>query len=91
MNTTGKKFAGRKAGVPNKKTVETITKIEQSGLTPLQFLLDIMRDVGQEPAARVDAAKAAAPYVHPKLANIEHGNLNGVPLYVQMLASDNDL
>lgn len=91
MNTTGKKFAGRKAGVPNKKTVETIQNIEQSGLTPLQFLLEIMRDVVQEPAARIDAAKAAAPYVHPKLANIEHGNLNNVPFYVKLLSSDNDL
>lgn len=31
-----------------------------------------MRDVEEELSTRLDAAKSAAPYVHPKLANIEH-------------------
>jgi hypothetical protein len=31
-----------------------------------------MNDQNEEMHHRLDAAKAAAPYVHPKLANIEH-------------------
>lgn len=63
--------AGRKAGVPNKRTAEKTAQIEASGLTPLDYLLSIMRDDLLDREARVDAAKAAAPYVHAKLANVE--------------------
>lgn len=63
--------AGRKPGIPNKRTAETVAAIEASGLTPLDFLLSVMRDTGLSQAERVDAAKAAAPYVHAKLANVE--------------------
>lgn len=31
-----------------------------------------MRDEATEMATRLDAAKAVAPYVHPKLASVEH-------------------
>jgi hypothetical protein len=30
-----------------------------------------MRDEAQDRAVRLEAAKAAAPYVHPKLANLD--------------------
>lgn len=39
---------------------------------PLDYMLTIMRDDTQPIAARMDAAKAAAPYVHAKLASVEH-------------------
>jgi len=45
--------------------------IAAQGQTPLQFLIDTMRDVEKEFPVRLDAAKAAAPYVHPKLANVQ--------------------
>jgi hypothetical protein len=38
---------------------------------PLDFLLSIMRDDANDMDARKDAAKAAAPYCHAKLANVE--------------------
>jgi hypothetical protein len=38
-----------------------------SGVMPREFLLGIMRDEAQPLALRLDAAKAAAPYLHPKL------------------------
>lgn len=47
------------------------------GLTPLEYLLSVMRDEGAEEARRVDAAKAAAPYVHPRLGAIEVSNPEG--------------
>ncbi|WP_332823273.1 hypothetical protein [Stutzerimonas kunmingensis] len=35
-------------------------------------MLQIMRDEAADEAKRLDAAKAAAPYVHPRLAAVEH-------------------
>lgn len=64
--------AGRKPGVPNKRTAETAAAVEASGLTPLDYLLGVLRDEDNDPALRMDAAKAAAPYVHAKLASVEH-------------------
>lgn len=64
--------AGRKPGVPNKRTAETAAAVEASGLTPLDYLLSVMRDDDLDREARVDAAKAAAPYVHARLAAVEH-------------------
>lgn len=39
---------------------------------PLDYMLSILRDKNMAPDARMDAAKAAAPYVHAKLASVEH-------------------
>jgi hypothetical protein len=46
----------------------------EGGIMPLDYLLSVMRDANNDQAARVDAAKAAAPYLHPKLAvqEVEH-------------------
>lgn len=77
------KAGGRTKGTPNKKNKELIDKIEASGLTPLDFMMNIMRNdtppKDSSPAQQIafhtlrfEAAKAAAPYVHPKLASIEH-------------------
>jgi hypothetical protein len=69
--------AGRKPGVPNTKTRELVEKVEASGLTPLDYMLAQMRDEENAKELRMDAAKAAAPYVHARLAAIEHsGGLN---------------
>lgn len=38
---------------------------------PLDYLLTIMRDIDKPQDERVDAAKAAAPYVHAKLSNVD--------------------
>ncbi|WP_053842944.1 hypothetical protein [Paracidovorax avenae] len=37
-----------------------------SDLTPLDFLLEVMRDAGEELRTRMQAAQLAAPYVHAK-------------------------
>lgn len=63
--------AGRKPGVPNKRTAETAEAIEASGLTPLAYMMSLLRDEANAPEVRFEAAKAAAPYVHAKLANVE--------------------
>ncbi len=63
--------AGRPRGRRSSKSVEQLAAIAGTGLTPLEYLLNMMRDERQTEEKRLDAAKAAAPYVHPKLANIE--------------------
>jgi hypothetical protein len=39
---------------------------------PLDYMLSLLRDEGLDRDTRMDAAKAAAPYVHAKLASVEH-------------------
>lgn len=62
--------AGRKHGSATTKTREIANAIAQ-GLTPLEYLTSIYRDPAVDEAKRIDAAKAAAPYVHPRLASTE--------------------
>ena len=67
--------AGRPYGSRNKATEKQkaeIDKIAASGLTPLDFMLNVMRDDQNDLATRLDAAVKAAPYVHPKLAALDH-------------------
>jgi hypothetical protein len=65
------KTGGRKKGIPNKATAAKAAAIAESGLTPLDYLLSVVRDETAETPVRVDAAKAAAPYVHPKLQPVD--------------------
>lgn len=64
--------AGRPEGAATAKTRAIADTAATEGLTPLEYMLSILRDEEQTPAARFEAAKAAAPFVHPKLAAIEH-------------------
>ena len=43
-----------------------------TGLMPLDYLLSLVRDESLDRPARVDAAKAAAPYCHARLASLDH-------------------
>jgi len=83
--------AGRKAGTPNKATAEQREAVKASGLTPLEYMLQVMRDDAADLARRDDMAKAAAPYVHPKLAAIEHTGAGGGPIQHAHQLSDEDL
>ena len=74
--------AGRPAGIANKASIARQAEVAASGITPLDYLLQIMRDETAERDERRDAAKAAAPYVHPKLAAVEHTGKDGGALQV---------
>lgn len=63
--------AGRKKGIPNRASAAREAAITASGLTPLEYMLSTMRDESKPLALRLDMAKAAAPYVHPRLASME--------------------
>ncbi len=80
----GRKTGGRKKGIPNRATSAKAAEIESSGLTPLDFMLAVLRDTENDKAMRLAAAKDAAPYVHPKLANIELSGKDGGPLNVSV-------
>lgn len=77
--------AGRKPNSKNKRgkqleaMIATImaTAKDAGELTPLDFLLKVLRNDEMPFPARFEAAVKAAPYLHPKLSNIEHsGGLN---------------
>ena len=63
--------AGRKPGVPNKDTRELQAKVAASGIMPLDYMLKLMRDSKQDEGLRFQAAKAAAPYLHPTLSSVD--------------------
>jgi hypothetical protein len=85
--------AGRKAGSANKLTRKIADKALAEGTTPLEYMLKLLRaeptpdaDAAEKArleAMRFEAAKAAAPYVHPKLQAIEHKGPNNGPIKVE--------
>ncbi|MRX33207.1 hypothetical protein [Aminobacter sp. MDW-2] len=74
--------AGRKRGAPNKASVERQKKVAATGDTPLDYMLKVMRNPKADASRRDDMAKAAAPYVHPKLASMQHSGPRGGPIPV---------
>lgn len=64
--------SGRRRGSLNVRTQEIVAKAAAEGLMPLEFMLAVLRDETKTFEVRFDAAKSAAPYVHPKLAAVEH-------------------
>ena len=75
---------GRKKGVPNKATLARQAKIAASGLTPLDYLMGRVCDKDEDQDVRIDCAKAAAPYVHPRLQALQHTGEGGGPIKVTL-------
>lgn len=70
--------AGRKRGGANKLTKAAAEKAAAEGIMPLDYMLNVMRDEREAGNVRLDAAKAAAPYVHAKLSAMTiDGKLDG--------------
>ncbi|WP_340118018.1 hypothetical protein [Pelagibius sp. 7325] len=42
-------------------------------LSPLDYMLQVLRDPEASPAERKWAAEKAAPFIHPRLQTVEHG------------------
>ena len=63
---------GRPRGSRNKRTRALIEAAEADGETPLQYMLRVMRDQHAPSRRRDEMARAAAPFLHAKLAAIEH-------------------
>lgn len=73
--------SGRKPGSVSRKTREIAERAAAEGITPLEYLLSVMRKpypdeaspevVTAMDAQKLDAAKAAAPFVHPRLGSLD--------------------
>lgn len=74
--------SGRKKGSKNIKTVEIANKAAASGITPLEVMVEAMREAYNEygAAAAVPFAEKCAPYMHPKISNIEMTGKDGGPM-----------
>ena len=95
----GERRGGRKKGTPNKRNHQLAKKAAAEGVTPLEFMLKIMRGTSLPEDAtpaqiiahetlRFEAAKAAAPYIHAKLASVEHTGKGGGPVVLKLISSD---
>ena len=51
---------------PRVKVVKVASDADAHSVTPLDFLLGVMRDANNDPALRLRAAGLVAPYLHPK-------------------------
>jgi hypothetical protein len=80
--------AGRKPGTPNRATAERQQEVAESGITPLDYMLNVLRDDAAPFERRSWAAEKAAPYVHPKLAAVEHTGKDGGPLQIVISGDD---
>ena len=78
---------GRPTGSRNKRSLANIQAAQSGGEMPLDFLLATMRDETLPLERRIDAAKAAAPFVHPRLATAERSE-TAVPIYIQISAHE---
>ena len=63
--------AGRPRGSKAKKSQAIAIAAAEAGITPLEFMLQIMRDETVDAMVRMDMAKASAPYMHARLASTE--------------------
>ena len=82
--------AGRKKGSVTPKTQRKIDIIEMAsreGMTPLEVLLKGMRDAlaANNIKEACFYAKDAAPYVHPKLATVQHQGDDERPMAFRVL------
>lgn len=80
----GERRGGRQKGTPNRATAAQRDAIAASGLTPLAFLMKVYRGSKYDIDLRTEAARAAAPYVHPRLSSVEMTGVDGGPLSVSI-------
>ena len=84
-----RKGAGRPKGSATRRTREIADRAAAEGITPLEYMLQVMRESAEHEdprvqiareAMRFEAAKAAAPYMHPRLAAVVHSGPDGASL-----------
>jgi hypothetical protein len=82
------KTGGRTKGAVGKIKREAI--LAAQGITPLDYMLAIVRNEREDKTVRLDAAKAAAPYVHARLQTTTLAGDPENPLTVENRHSDLD-
>jgi hypothetical protein len=84
----GERRGGRVRGTPNKKTEERAAQFAAAtGKTPLEFLIEIMNQ-SNDLGVKLEAAKAAAPYCHAKLASYDVNATHSGDLTVEIINFD---
>ena len=73
------KTGGRRKGTVNKVTAQRAAQIAASGLTPLEYMLKILRSKRSNDDAKMWAAEKAAPYCHHRLSTTELTGKEGEP------------
>lgn len=63
--------SGRKKGSLTVRTREIVAGAAAAGITPLEFLLQVLRDETKPFEDRFKAAVQAAPYIHPRLSQVD--------------------
>jgi hypothetical protein len=53
------------------RTQQLVEEVRAQGVSPLEYMLAVLRDEAVEPQRRDEMAKAAAPYIHPRLSSVE--------------------
>jgi len=76
--------AGRPKGAANKLNDQARAQALEGGISPLDYLLGVLRDSQLDRDTRIDAAKAAAPYVHARLAAVEHSGNDEKPVRIEI-------
>ena len=75
----GNANSGRKKGSTNKRRfAQRLAK--EYDIEPLDYMLQVLNDKKNDKAERMDAAKSAAPYIHPKLANVAMSHDGGLEI-----------
>lgn len=99
--------AGRKKGSISPETrarrevaAAAVARAMEEGITPLEVILTVMRDVWREATVNPDRlnqpkamqavmlAEKAAPYLHSKMAAVEHSGPDGGPVKTEVVADD---
>ncbi len=81
MAKGGKRIgAGRPKGSKITRTVELADRIAGQGISPLEYVMSIMRDERQPAGLRFECAKAAMPYMHPRYGNVTQLNQTNVQM-----------
>ena len=71
---------GRKKGQPNKSQSEIRAAALAGGISPLDYMLRVLRDEDADEDRRDRMAQAAAPYLHAKLVSSEMSGEDGGPI-----------
>lgn len=93
--------SGRKPGSANKKTREIADRAAAEGVTPLEYMLGILRSEPPAEASpaqlmaweamRFEAAKHAAPYMHPRLTSVDATSRVSSTMQVKIVSEFEDL
>ena len=76
---------GRPRGSRNKASARREAEVEAGGLSPLAYMLAVLRDEEASTEDRKWAAQHAAVYVHPRLAQQQFKGPDGGNIVVQIV------